>query len=164
MRNHSEKALKEEEKVERRREFNNKIRNLPVSINEQKRMKLLIEKDKSKNILKYQLLNRKGLSDYEIYEHSNRLVLPKNSKEIGNKYLEELREKNKGKNMELANSRSVDILWSPEKKEDKFESLEQIKSSKEKKHILYNNDLDVLLYYKAKKRQMLSGDKKVRPN
>lgn len=31
--------------------------------------------------------------------------------------------------------------------------LDKIKAPKEKKHILYNNDLDALLYYQAKKRQ-----------
>ena len=143
-----EEVVQEEEKLRRRKNFNDKVRSIPVSINEEKRVQLEIEKDKSKNSLKYQLLNRRGFSDHEIYERSKKFSLPKSAKQIGDQYLEEVRLKNKGKHLEIANSRSVEQIWSVDEKH-----LEDGKPKQEKKHILYNNDLDVLLYYKAKKKQ-----------
>ena len=81
-------------------------------------------------MLKYQFLSRRGLSDYEIFEKCKDFTLPKNEKKIGNKNLEELREKNKGRNMEIANSRSVDILWSVPEKSDLGDILNKIRAPK----------------------------------
>lgn len=59
-----EEVIQEEQKLQRRKNFNNKVRSIPVNINEEKRIQLEIDKDKSKNSLKYQLLNRRGFSDF----------------------------------------------------------------------------------------------------
>lgn len=85
----------EKVKLIRRKIFEQKVRELPVAVSPNKKLKMLIEIDKSNNPLKYQMLHKKGLSDEQIYNHSELYRPPEDPKKIGVKYLQDLREKNK---------------------------------------------------------------------
>lgn len=59
----------EKVKAVRRKKFDEKVKDMPIKININKKIDLLIKADKEINPSKYQILSKKGLTDYEIYEN-----------------------------------------------------------------------------------------------
>lgn len=62
-----EKFMEEKQKRERRIKFQQKIDEIPISIDEAKKVKVEIAIDRSKNPFKYNFLSQKSLNEFQIY-------------------------------------------------------------------------------------------------
>ena len=67
MNRNAERVAGEEEKRKRRWKFQEKIKKVPISIDEYKRVQIEIQRDKAKDPLKYQFLSQKSLNEFQIY-------------------------------------------------------------------------------------------------
>lgn len=106
---------------------------IPVNVSQESRLKMLMRIDKSMNSLKYQIMKRKGFTEEEIYHQTKEFNLPSNPKDLGKKYLKELRSKNRAASLLSINNNLTGLPknernWKPSPTDIPTE-LKQYKSS-----------------------------------
>lgn len=67
MKRNEEQIEAEKEKFKRRMEFQQRLSEIPINIDDAKKIKIEIARDKAQNPLKYNFLRQKQLNDYQIY-------------------------------------------------------------------------------------------------
>ena len=80
--------MEEQRKLKRRKEFQEKLKEIPITIDEAKKVKIEIAIDKSKNPMKYNFLGQKALNQFQIYGEFKDFDLKINSRELGKAYLQ----------------------------------------------------------------------------
>ena len=92
MRKRDQKELKElQEKVAKMKKYEERLRLMPLKIDEEKKKEAAIMQDKLKNMKKYNFLREKALSDQQIYEEFQNFDININKHELGRQYMEDLR-------------------------------------------------------------------------
>ena len=90
---HEKKKLLD--KLNRVKKFENKIRLIPLKIDQEKKREMEIMGDKLRNKRKYNFLSQKALSDERIYEEFKEFDINIDKNELGNQYFQEAKSLNK---------------------------------------------------------------------
>lgn len=87
--NRSQEKVKDQlEKKNRRWKYQQKIKQIPIQIDEAKKVKIQIALDKAKNPFKYNFLSQKSLNEFQIYGEFKNFSINSNPRQIGKNYLE----------------------------------------------------------------------------